>query len=120
MEHSKNCQCQDCSDGLKQKEGLEILKESHGNSLTLFLRGMLNTQTAVTNEKIILNSINETSELTLDMNGVNFLSSAGIRLLIMLAKKAKSENKIFQLACLQPVVYKTLEMSGMLGILKVT
>ena len=53
--------------------------------------------------------------LVLDFGGVTYLSSAGIRSLVLLEKKLRANHAHVILAALPPVVAQSLEMTGLLG-----
>ena len=55
------------------------------------------------------------SPLVLDFEKVSFLSSAGIRSLILLEKKLRAKGARLVLAALQPQVAQSLEMGGLLS-----
>ena len=53
------------------------------------------------------------------MTGVDYLSSAGLRLLLTLQKRFKKEGGSFKLRGIQPGVAEILRMTGFLKILSV-
>lgn len=52
--------------------------------------------------------------LVLDFGGVSFIASMGLRMLLILAKQAKSLNGRIVLSRLSPSVHKILEIAGFL------
>lgn len=48
----------------------------------------------------------------LELTAVDYVSSAGLRVLVMGAKKASSSGGVFSLCGVQPPVHKVLEMVG--------
>ena len=75
--------------------------------------GRIDTTTATgagdTGEKILSNA----KKVALDLSKVAYLSSAGLRVLLRLAKKAKSSGKEFALCAASGMVKDVLEESGM-------
>ena len=71
----------------QEKEVLLIEKKEEGSKLTLLLQGRLNTSTApLLEEEFTGDKLEKTSELVVDMAGLEYLSSAGLRVLLF-AKK---------------------------------
>lgn len=58
---------------------MEIIKEVNGTELTLKISGRIDTYTSQQLEKEITDSLDGMTKLLLDLSGVNFLSSSGIR-----------------------------------------
>lgn len=56
--------------------------------------------------------------VVLDLGGVDFTSSTGLRLILSGAKEARRRGGDLRLAAVQPTVLRVLELSGFLGILK--
>jgi len=117
--HDEYCGCTECSTTEQAKPTLTIETEEKSGKITLKLKGSLDTVSAAGQGDAIVATLDKGSTVVLDMDGVYFLSSAGIRVLIMAAKKAKSANKTFQLTNLQSQIKKVLEMSGMLKVIPV-
>jgi anti-anti-sigma factor len=60
-----------------------------------------------------------TTPLVLDCAELSYLSSAGVRLLLMVQKAAAASGSVFVLAGLQPYCASVLEMSGLSGMIPV-
>ena len=56
--------------------------------------------------------------LIVDMSGVGYISSAGLRIILQTAKKLKAQQGDLLLASLQSTVKEIFEMSGFLSIFK--
>jgi anti-sigma B factor antagonist len=56
--------------------------------------------------------------MVVDLSGVDYMSSAGLRSLLGAVKKARSAGGDLRLAAPQPNVFRVLDMSGFTGILK--
>ncbi|MDR0913007.1 MAG: STAS domain-containing protein [Methanobrevibacter sp.] len=65
---------------------MEIKKKIDGNKLIVELIGRLDTNTSPEFEKEINENINEISQLTLDFKELNYISSAGLRVILSLQK----------------------------------
>ena len=58
-------------------------------------------------------------KIVADFGGVDYISSAGVRVIIATVKEARRTGGDFRLAALRPAVLRVLEMSGMVGIVKI-
>jgi len=73
------------------------------NSTTDALRADLNTQLATCRS--------EGDRLVLDFSAVDYISSVGLRVLMLAAKKAREQDGTIVVAALQPVVLEIFEIS---------
>lgn len=87
--------------------------------LTVAVKGRLDTLTSPKLESDLEPSIAKSKSLILDLTGVDYLSSAGLRLLLTLQKRFKKEGGSFKLRGIQPGVMEILRMTGFLKILSV-
>ena len=62
---------------------MEIVKKREGDKLTLALSGRLDTLTAPQLEAVIKNELEGAKELVLDLKDLIYVSSAGLRVLLM-------------------------------------
>lgn len=75
------------------------------------LEGRLDTATAAEAESTLLGLL-VAPGLVLEMTKVRYVSSAGLRTLLKLAKEAKAKGCAFSLVALQPAVREVFEISG--------
>ncbi|MBQ6325795.1 MAG: STAS domain-containing protein, partial [Clostridia bacterium] len=61
---------------------MKITKNMNGTNLTIALEGRLDTTTAPELEKALKDSIEAATELTLDFAALDYISSAGLRVLL--------------------------------------
>ncbi|MFC7555609.1 STAS domain-containing protein [Pseudoroseomonas wenyumeiae] len=80
------------------------------------LEGRLDTATAPAVEQQVM-PLMQGKGLVLDMAGVRFVSSAGLRVLLKLAKAARASGRSFSLCGLQPAVQEVFEIGGFLQII---
>ena len=73
---------------------MEIKKNLEGNRLTLSLVGELNTESAPMFEEVIKSSLAGIEKLVLDMNELTYLTSAGLRILLVAQKIMKSQGEM--------------------------
>ena len=71
---------------------MTITKPQNGNALALALEGRLDTNTAPQLESELNASLNGILELTLDLEKLNYLSSAGLRVLLAAQKRMNRQG----------------------------
>ena len=95
---------------------IEIKKNA--DVTTMELVGRLDTTTAPSLEKTIGDSIGETKKLILDLKGLEYVSSAGLRVLLGAQKKMQLVGTM-ELINVQETVMDVLEITGFADILTI-
>lgn len=62
-------------------------------------------------EPLLANCAKDRAALLLDFAGVDYISSAGLRVLMMASRRAKAQQGIFAIAALQPMVQEVFAIS---------
>jgi anti-anti-sigma factor len=89
------------------------VEEPHGRVLVVTASGRLDGNTSSTfAEKIEPLIRGSEPRLLLDFSGIDFVSSAGLRVVLALVKKVKAANGIFALCAVQAPVLEVLDISG--------
>lgn len=73
---------------------MTVTKTLEGTKLTVAIEGRLDTNSAPQAEKEIIDSLDNVTELILDFKNLAYISSAGLRLLLMLHKKMLACGKM--------------------------
>jgi anti-sigma B factor antagonist len=98
---------------------MELEARLHDNTLVIKIKGSIDALTAeeVTN---FLHAQLESGHKNMiaDLAGVDFMSSAGLRVILSTLKESRNKGGDFRLAAPQPGIEKTLNMSGFTTILK--
>ncbi len=91
---------------------LEIQKKENGNKVTLKLKGTINTETvSVLNDEV--NKLDFSGiDLTLDFTDLSYITSAGLRTLLIIRKKL-SEDRI-RIIGMNDAVYEVFKVTGFL------
>ena len=97
---------------------LNIQKNIEGNKLTVALSGRLDTTTAPELEACLRESLDGVSELELDMSALEYISSAGLRVLLS-AQKQMMQKGGMKLTKVCEDVMEVFEVTGFLDILTV-
>jgi len=100
---------------------LEMQEQSKGNVLILHFKGKLDAMSAPSAEKKSFDYINKGhSRLVFDFSGVDFLSSAGMRMLLSTSKKLRTQTGHLVLCNVCPSVMDVLVLSGFNHVLEIT
>ena len=86
--------------------------------VTLEITGRLDTTTAPNLESAIKELPEDTKELIFDMSGVEYISSAGIRVLLGAYKKMNTNHGIMRIEKANDMVREVFEMTGLLELLE--
>ena len=86
--------------------------------VTLEITGRLDTTTAPNLEAVIKELSGDTKELVFDMSELEYISSAGIRVLIGAYKKMHLNQGIMRIEKVNDTVSEVFEMTGLSGMLE--
>lgn len=93
--------------------------EDNGQKSSVFaLSGRLDAVSVPQWESEVL-ALADQSDVVLDLGEVAYMSSAGLRMILRLAKRLDERRESLRLVKVQPPVYQVLEMSGFLAFLTV-
>jgi anti-anti-sigma factor len=99
---------------------METTEELVAGVTFLTVSGRLDSETARAFEDTLTATLDRgVRALALDLSGLEYVSSAGLRLLLLAAKRTKAEAAPFTVFGLQPQVAKVLEVSGFARILPI-
>ncbi len=91
---------------------MKILKSEQGKWHCLRVEERLDTVTAPEFETVGVESIEPNSYIAVDFSGLDYISSAGLRTLLVLGKKAQAQKSELVLCGLSGMVDEVLEESG--------
>lgn len=95
---------------------MTINKNAEGNSLTISIEGRLDTMTSPQLEAELKQSIDGVRELTFDFSGVEYVSSAGLRVLLA-AQKIMNRQGSMKLISVSDEIMEVFEITGFSDIL---
>lgn len=90
---------------------MKMTKETNGNALTIQMEGRLDTITAPELEKELKQSLDGVQLLTLDMAGLEYISSAGLRVLLSAQKTMNRQGRMV-VRHAGPNVMEVFEVTG--------
>ena len=97
---------------------LNIKKELNGSALKVALEGRLDTSTSPQLEEEMKNALNGVTELVFDMEGLEYISSAGLRVLLS-AQKVMNQQGSMKLLHVNEVINEIFEVTGFSDILTI-
>ena len=86
--------------------------------VTLGITGRLDTTTAPNLETVVKDLSSDTKELVFNMSELEYISSAGIRVLLAAYKKMTSNDGIMRIEKTNDIVREVFEMTGLLQMLE--
>lgn len=97
---------------------MEIIKNLDGENLKLQVKGRLDTTTAPELEEVIKSSLGGVKQLILDFDGLEYVSSAGLRV-ILGAQKAMNQQGEMKLINVIDEIMNVFEITGFVDILTI-
>jgi anti-sigma B factor antagonist len=92
---------------------MEITKEKRGNVVLLEVKGRLDTSTSKTLEETLFACIDEgEKQFALGCSQLDYISSAGLRVLLLAAKRLKNVNGKIVLYALKAHVKEVFDAAG--------
>ena len=104
-----------------EREKMKIEENILNDVSSIKLEGRFDANTSDAVEKFIREKIEKgCSQFVLNMENVSFISSAGLRVVIIIARELRNEHQgDLHIAVLQPSVKRVFEISGLNNILKI-
>lgn len=97
---------------------MEIYKEQNGRELTVRLSGRLDTTTAPKLEGELKRSLDDTERLVLDLEALDYLSSAGLRVLLAAQKVMNRQGEMI-VRKVNETIMEVFEVTGFVDILTI-
>lgn len=97
---------------------LNIKKTTDDGTLTVSLEGRLDTTTAPVLEKELNDSLEAVAALTFDMEKLDYISSAGLRVLLSAQKRMNVQGKM-KLTHVNGTIMEIFEVTGFTDILTI-
>lgn len=91
---------------------MEIIKEKNGNALILHLFGKLAIKESQALDQVIRTELSGITDLTLDMTEVPYISSAGLRVLIIAQNMMDEAGGTLTITHVSEMVGSVLELTG--------
>ena len=99
---------------------MTIAAETTASATIVSLQGQINSANAAAIEAEVLGLVTGGARnLVLDFSALDYISSAGLRMVLVVAKRLKQEGGQLVLCGMQPHVREVFDISGFLAILNV-
>ena len=98
---------------------MEVTEGRAGNTTTLRIVGRVDSSVSKVLEHKVHDDEARDDRIVVDLRDMNYVSSAGLRSFIILAKHARSRNQTIALAGMQEEITEIFEISGLLDLFAV-
>ncbi len=97
---------------------MNINKSINNNQLTIALSGRLDTTTSPSLEMEIKSSIDEITQLVIDMKELDYISSAGLRVILSAQKQMNKKGSMI-IKNVNDAIIEVFEVTGFIDILTI-
>ncbi len=97
---------------------MDIIKTTEDKILTLALKGRLDTTTAPELDDVLKENLDGIKELVLDLEGLEYLSSAGLRVILSAQKRMNKVGEM-KLRNVNETIMDIFEITGFVDILTI-
>lgn len=97
---------------------MDITEKKNGKELCISLKGRLDTTTAPELEKVLAGSLDGVTELDFDMGALDYLSSAGLRILLSAQKRMNKQGSM-KVMNVNETIMEIFEVTGFADILTI-
>lgn len=97
---------------------MNINKTTEGSKLTIALEGRLDTTTSPQLEADLRTSVNGISDLVFDLASLDYISSAGLRVLLA-AQKVMNRQGTMTIVNVKPEIMEIFDVTGFVDILNI-
>ncbi len=104
---------------LTEEPNMEIIQNKNNNKLAIAVKGRLDTNTAPELEKAALEALEGVKELNLDLVNLDYISSAGLRVVLMLHKHMSGEGGKLIVSHPKDEVMEVFDMTGFSSFLNI-
>ena len=98
---------------------MEIIRTKNGDAEVVSIVGRLDTVTSTQLQTALADALEAAEEIMLDFAGVDYVSSAGLRVLLFGQKTAQASEKTMKLANVSSEVMEVFEITGFSGMLTI-
>ena len=98
---------------------LNLVKKQEGDALRVALEGLLDTNTAPEFQNEIEPLLGGVSRLTLDLEKLDYVSSAGLRVLLLFEQEQEQKGGSMELCHVNDIIRDVFDVTGFLDILTI-
>ena len=94
--------------------------KADGNIVIISIEGSIDSKTAGDLQSQIMEKVSETNNVLLDLTKVDYVSSAGLRVLLMIYRQIKSKNGKVILVGVSEEIRDVMSMTGFINFFEIT
>lgn len=98
---------------------MEIFKMAEGTTMIIKVSGRVDTTTAPELDKTIKGSLENTAELILDFENLDYISSAGLRVVLSAQKAINQQGGKMKVTNVNEIVKEVFDITGFADILNI-
>jgi anti-anti-sigma factor len=98
---------------------MEVKSANEGGITVLTPTGRIDTSTAKAFEDATMAAANANKKIAISFNEIDYISSAGLRVVLMLGKKLSAAKGVLVLVNMSDKIFQVFKMSGFDKILKI-
>ena len=98
---------------------MQITKTQIGEKITFTLSGRVNAESSPEFQDKLITAFNEAKEIIIDIKEIAYISSAGLRVLLMGQKTAKIKDSSMTITGASKEIMRVFEMTGLSDILTI-
>jgi len=99
---------------------MDLPEEKLGETTVISLAGRIDSTNAKAFEESLLKKVAASGPaVVLDLSGLQYISSAGLRVILLVAKQLQGRKARFALCALAPVIREVFEVSGFSKIIRI-
>ena len=98
---------------------MTINKTQENGKINLAIVGKLNTGTSPQFQETLITAFDGANEVVLDFSELAYLSSAGLRVLVLGEQKAEATGKTMTITNVSPDVMEVFDITGLTDVLKI-
>ena len=99
--------------------GIDIKKQKDEDRLTVLIDGNLDTNSSPVLKEALEGELDGIKELVIDLNGVSHISSAGVRVILLLLQNMEQKGGTLKLTNANEMIVELLDTIGFLDMLTV-
>ena len=103
----------------KQEQSMVIKDKANGQELTIALEGRLDTVTSPELSRFLENALNDIKELVFDFEELEYISSAGLRVLLATQKTMNDKKGTMKIIGMSEIVKEIFDVTGFSDIMNI-
>lgn len=97
---------------------MDIFCEKHSDVLIFVVRGRLDGSTAPALQEQLISQLDTASAIIVDCSALDYIASAGLRVLLLATKQCKKAGRPFVICSLCDEVLEVFKLSGFISIIE--